>query len=185
MGVGGRVELGRLAVMLGLHQQVVANSEQFEPQQVRSGEPVAFAISIAVTIAWLAMLLRSDRSPLKGAPIWACGVTLIWGLTMSLWIRWIDYGKTYQPMAQSLAAALPANRGCIASRNLGEAQRAAIHYHEGIVPKRLESRAGGECRNLLIQGSATRPDTVAPGWRLVWEGSRPRERERFRLYARE
>jgi len=183
--LGGLVWLGWLAMMLGVPQQIATNFAKLEPGHIPRFEPVAFAISIMLTLAWGALLLRSSRSPLKGAPIWACGVTLIWGLTMSLWIRWIDYGKTYQPMAESLLAALPTNHGCIASRNLGEAQRAAIHYHAGIVTRRLEARTGSSCRTLLIQGSSSRPDSISPEWRQIWQGSRPRERERFRLYVRE
>lgn len=182
--LGGLVWLGWVAMMIGIPQQIAANFEKLEPGHIPRFDALAFATAAMLTMAWAALLIRGNRSPLKGAPIWACGVTLIWGLTMSLWIRWIDYGKTYQPMAQSLMAALPANHGCIASRNLGEAQRAAIHYHAGIVTRRLETRAGSECRSLLIQGSASRPDNVSPEWRQIWQGSRPRERERFRLYVR-
>lgn len=182
--LGGLVWLGWLAMMTGIPEQIAANFAKLEPGHVPRFDALEFVTALVLTAAWAALLLRSNRSPLKGAPIWACGVTLIWGLAMSLWVHWIDYGKTYQPMVQSLAAALPANHGCIASRNLGEAQRAAIHYHAGIVTKRLETRAGGECRILLVQGSSSRPDSVAPEWRQIWQGSRPRERERFRLYVR-
>ena len=43
--------------------------------------------------------------------------------TRALWIGWIDYGKSYRPVATALAAALdkafPRARPCIESRNLG------------------------------------------------------------------
>lgn len=183
--LGGLVWLGWLAMMTGTPRQIALNFAKLEPGHAPGFDATDFVIAVMLTVVWIALLLRSNRSPLKGAPIWACGVTLLWGLTMSLWIDWIDYGKTYRPMAQSLAAALGAPHGCIASRNLGEAQRAAIHYHAGIVTRRFETRGGSECKYLLIQASASRPDNVAPEWRQIWQGSRPRERERFRLYVRE
>jgi 4-amino-4-deoxy-L-arabinose transferase-like glycosyltransferase len=181
--LGGLVWLGWLAMMTGAPAQVAANFAKLEPGHVPRFDAMEFMVAIVLTAAWLALLLRGSRSPLKGAPVWACGVTLVWGLVMSLWVHWIDYGKTYQPMAQSLKAAVPGT-GCIASRNLGEAQRAAIHYHAGIVTKRLETHTGERCNTLLIQGVASRPDRVGAEWRQIWQGSRPRERERFRLYVR-
>ena len=108
---------------------------------------------------------------------------------MTLWLPWIDYGKTYAPMSASLSAALrkanlPA-RACIASRGLGEAQRAALDYHAGIVTRRLEVTPTVQCAALLVQAGVDAADRADAGWRRVWEGNRPRDRERYRLYVRE
>jgi hypothetical protein len=104
---------------------------------------------------------------------------------MTLLLSWIDYGKTYRPVAQSLKKHIPAGTRCIESRGLGEPQRAVFDYHEGIVTQRLEVQAGGRCPLLLVQTRAGEPDGVGSGWKLLWEGSRPRDRERFRLYRRQ
>jgi hypothetical protein len=89
-------------------------------------------------------------------------------------------------MVASLGQALPAKHRCIASRELGESQRAMLHYHGGIITRRQESGARAhDCDLLLIQGHP-RTDTPAPaGWRKIWEGSRPGDKdERYRLYQR-
>jgi hypothetical protein len=68
---------------------------------------------------------------------------------------------------------------------LGEAQRAVFDYHAGIVTQRLERRAEGRCPLLLVQARQGDSDRTGPGWKLLWEGSRPRDRERFRLYQKQ
>lgn len=183
--LGGLVWLGWIAMMTGVPAQIANNFAKLEPGHVPRFDGPGFAIAVALTLLWLAIIGRSARSPLKGAPVWAVGVTLVWGLVMSLWVHWIDYGKTYEPVALSLKAAIPANTRCISGRNLGEAQRAAFHYHSGIVTQRLEIHPKARCDAILIQGVGSRPDRLEAGWHRVWEGSRPRERERFRLYVRD
>ena len=105
---------------------------------------------------------------------------------MLLLLPWIDYGKTYRPVAQALQANLPKQRNCIAGRGLGEAQRAAFDYHAGIVTKRAGTRAGRSCDVLLTQENARLP-AMDPGasWKKLWEGNRVGDRsEKFRLYVR-
>jgi len=90
-------------------------------------------------------------------------------------------------MAAALKTAVAehaADAHCIAGQNLGDAQRAAFDYHAGIVTERMQTHAQTRCEALLVQGLGSRPDRLEGGWQKVWEGSRPRERERFRLYVR-
>jgi hypothetical protein len=105
---------------------------------------------------------------------------------MTLLIDWIDYGRTYRPVALALKRAIPPGTRCIESRSLGEAQRAAFDYHAGIVTRRAESGGNAHCPVLLVQA---RPDdqdrTLGPGWKRIWEGNRPRDKERYRLYVRQ
>jgi hypothetical protein len=104
---------------------------------------------------------------------------------MTLLLPWVEYGKTYRPVAQSLKKHIPAGARCIESQGLGEPQRAVFDYHEEIITQRLELRTGRRCPLLLVQTRPGEPDGVGSGWRLLWEGSRPRDRERFRLYQRQ
>ena len=148
--------------------------------------PTTFAVSLALTFAWLWLIFTSPRSPQRGTMHWAAGVTLCWGLLMALWLPWVNYDRSYRPVAASLKAALPAERGCIAGRGLGSTQRAAFHYFAGIQTSRDGSRAAAQCRLYLVQGAAQKESPPSgSGWRKTWEGSRPSDRsERFRLYAR-
>jgi hypothetical protein len=112
---------------------------------------------------------------------------MFWALTMLLWLPWIDYGKSYRPVALGIKASLQGQAGCIASRGLGEAQRAAFDYHADIVTERSEARPNRDCRLLLLQSNARLPE-AGPGapWKKIWEGNRAGDRsEKFRLYAKE
>jgi 4-amino-4-deoxy-L-arabinose transferase-like glycosyltransferase len=187
--LGGLVWLGWFAMQTGMPRQIALNFAKLEPGHVPQFGVAAFIVALLLTLAWLLLIFRSERSPQKSAAVWAGGVTFIWCLTMTLWLPWIDYGKTYAPVSASLQAALKKSglpgRYCIASRGLGEAQRAAFDYHAGIVTRRLEINPNADCAALLVQATAGAPDRAGAGWRRVWEGNRPRERERFRLYVRE
>jgi hypothetical protein len=103
---------------------------------------------------------------------------------MTLWLSWVDYGKSYRPVALGLKTALAKNDGCIESRGLGEAQRAALDYHADIVTVRLERRSKPDCPLLLVQGREGVSEPVPAGWAQIWEGGRPHDRERYRLYRR-
>lgn len=187
--LGGLVWLGWFAMMTGMPRQVALNFAKLEPGYVPRFSLLELAVGLVLTLAWVFLILRSTRSPHKSTTFWAGGVTFVWGLTMTMWLPWIDYGKTYAPVSSSLAAAIKrlpqGSTACIASRGLGEAQRAAFDYHAGIVTQRLEVRPQSRCPALLVQAGVGDNDRVGPGWRRVWEGNRPRDRERFRLYVRE
>jgi 4-amino-4-deoxy-L-arabinose transferase-like glycosyltransferase len=179
------VWLGWFAMMTGLPPTIARNFAKLEPGFVAHFQVVPFVFALAVSIAWAWLVAGAIRSSHRSLTFWAGGMTLIWALVMTLWLPWIDYGKTYGGVAVSLRQALaatPAGGSCIASIGLGEAQRAAFHYHAGIVTVRNEGSRSKQCRLLLVQSGPR--DTRPEGWQRVWEGSRPRDRERYRLYVR-
>jgi hypothetical protein len=137
-------------------------------------------VAVAATLAWLLAMARSERTVLRAITHWAYGVTLAWLLLMTLWLPWIDYGKSYRSVAVNLKAWIGATTPatCIEARNLGLAERASFAYF-------LNLPYGVQCPWIIEQsrqGDARHP---IPGARFVWEGQRPGERnERFRLYKR-
>ncbi len=185
----GLVWLGWFAMMTGAPQSFAKSFTRLEPGFAPSFQWLPFLIALAFTAAWIMVLFRSDaRSPYRSVFYWACGSTLLWCLIMTLWLGWIDYGKSYRPVAASLSGALarafPHGVPCIEGRNLGESQRGALDYHAGIVTLRTGSRGAKRCPALLVQARPGEDDAVAPGWRRIWEGNRPRDHERYRLYVR-
>jgi len=183
---GALVWLGWFAMMSGVPEQVQRNFAKLEPGHVPQFQWPGFAFALAFTLAWLFLLLRSERSVFRSITFWAAGVALLWGLIMSLWLDWIDYGRTYRPVALALEKALPPGTRCIESRNLGEAQRAAFDYHAGVVTHRIEAGDRRRCPVLLIQAHPDDQDrSLGPGWKRIWEGNRPRDKERYRLYTRQ
>ena len=84
-----------------------------------------------------------------------------------------------------MRAALP-REGCVASRNLGEAQRALFHYFANLVTVREEKTPMHRCTALLVQYGRHDVDAGIPDeWKAVWEGHRRGDdTERYVLYLR-
>lgn len=178
--------IGWSAMVFGWPERLARQVVRLEPGFVGSFDLAPFALALAATLIWIGMIASSPRSPFRGMTHWVAGVTLFWVLATSLWLPWIDYGKTYRPLAASLAAALPSERACLAGVGLGDAQRASLEYFSGIVTVPGNSVSGQHCNWLLTQGTR-RSDDHAPGegWEVVWQGNRPGDRsEKFRLYRR-
>lgn len=185
--LGGLVWLGYLALQTGFPPRVAANAARLEPGFIAHFAWLPVIAATTITLAWIALIFKSQRSPQRSVTFWTAGLALFWALTMLLWLPWIDYGKSYRQVARSLAASLHQHPGCIASHGLGEAQRAAFDYHAAVVTRRVNLRAPHECPLLLLQDNARMPE-AGPGapWKKIWEGRRPGDRlEKFRLYARE
>jgi 4-amino-4-deoxy-L-arabinose transferase-like glycosyltransferase len=185
--VGGLVWLGWIAMVAGVPAQVARNFAKLEPGFVAQFSMPAFVAALALSLAWLWLIFGSPRSSQRGTVHWAAGVVLVWGLLMALWLPWIDYGKSYRPVGAALKAALPPHAGCIAGRDLGDAQRASFHYFSGIMTKREGSKAAAQCKLFLTQSTSRTEDLPrGAGWRKIWEGHRRGDRvERFRLYQQE
>ncbi len=145
-----------------------------------------FLLGLAYTAGWFTLLARLPRNAERPLIIWAAGLTAMWALLATLFIGWVDTAKSYRTMIAGMTRAMPEKYTCLASRDLGEAQRAMLHYFAGIRSQRVEvvSRSG-ECDLLLTQGLPL-DELLVPGeWRQIWEGHRPGDKdERFRLYQR-
>jgi len=155
----------------------------YQSEFVPTFDLITFLIAITATIMWIIFVWRVGRSIRRSVINWAAGVTLIWVLSMSLWLPWLDFNKSYRTMVASLAEALPAKHGCIASRYLGDGQKAMLHYFGNVLTK-----PGGElnCDLLLTQGNLSRSDQQQGNWKVLWTGGRRGQTgDRYYLYQRE
>lgn len=173
------------ALELGVPARLSAHLHRLQPaydSHVRWG---ALLVGVAYTVGWFLLISRLERRPERPVVVWAAGMTLIWGLLMSLFVAYADASKSYRSMVSSLVKALPTSFDCISSRNLGDSQRALLHYHGDIVTYREEAPARRRsCDLLLVQGKRQDPPEIPPGWHQVWEGTRPGEKdEYFWLYG--
>ena len=174
------------ASVTGFPPPLAQNVAKLAPGFVGEFRWLPYVFASLLTIAWFVLVARSERSTLRSLTHWAAGLTVTWGLTMTLGLDWIDYGKTYRGVATSLREQLPADLDCLESRGLGETQRAVFHYHGGVITQRAEVHGVTGCHWLLVQAPAVRRPADDPGtqWTEVWEGRRPRDAERYRLYVR-
>ena len=183
----GLIWIGWCAMVFRWPERLARQVVRLEPGFTGSFATLPFILALLATAAWIWLIVSSPRSPFRGMTHWAAGVTLFWLLAATLWLPWVEYGKTYRPLAAALARALPANHECIAGAGLADAQRASFDYFSGIVTLPADSAAGRRCDWLLTQGTV-RGDDNAPGdeWKKVWQGNRPGDRsEKFRLYRRD
>ena len=95
-----------------------------------------FWIALIATLLWVVLVWRVGRSMRRAVVNWAAGVTLIWVLAMTLWLPWLDSGKSYRGMVASLKRALPEQYNCLAGGNVGATQRAMLQYFGGIDTQR-------------------------------------------------
>jgi hypothetical protein len=145
-----------------------------------------FVLGLTYTAAWFVLLFKLKKSAERPLIVWAGGITAAWALLATLFIGWVDTQKSYRSMIADMGRAMPAQYRCMASRELGEAQRAMLHYFAGIKTLRVETKAkASSCDLLLVQGLPLDESVMTAGWKKIWEGHRPGDKdERFRLYQR-
>ena len=141
-----------------------------------------------LTLLWIALVRPARRSNRRALLNWAAGVTLAWCLYSTIWLPYLDSRRSYRAMIESLDAHLPV-AGCVASRNLGDPQRALLYYFAAIETVREETQpdADAECRALLVQyGAIAGPPPSLAGWHVEWEGGRRGDAtERYVLYMKD
>ena len=141
--------------------------------------------AVGLTVLWVLLVRPARQSNRRTMLNWAAGVTLVWGLASTIWLPYLDSRRSYRWTVEAVAKHLPA-QGCLASRNLGEPQRAVFHYFAGIKTVREETSASHNCSALLVQYGRLAGEPAAPsGWSPMWTGGRRGDdTERFALYAR-
>jgi hypothetical protein len=105
---------------------------------------------------------------------------------MTLWLPWIEYGRSYRSIGQAVKAALPARHSCVIGRNISDANRALIDYFAGVAVRSEKLGDTGKCGWLLVLRDASQSRNLElAGWNVAVEMRRPSERsERFVLYRR-
>ncbi|MDD4928778.1 MAG: glycosyltransferase family 39 protein [Gallionella sp.] len=164
------------------HAKITLWLKDYQPGFEPAFQAIPFFIALTSTVLWLLLVWRAGRSMRRAVINWASGITLIWILAMTLWLPWLDSGKSYRNMVASLKQAMPAQYNCVArNRELGDSQRAMLHYFGDIVTRRDPARI---CELRLIQGDKiSRPLMDESRYEKIWEGSRNTDKnEQYRLY---
>lgn len=188
----GIMTFGLLAILMwwgwaGLlqdnHAKITQWLKDYQPGFEPAFHATPFWIALTVSVLWMVLVWRVGRSMRRAVVNWAAGTTLLWVLAMTLWLPWLESGKSYRNMVVSLQHALPANHGCIGGEHLGNGQRAMLQYFGDILTQR---HARNSCDLLLVQGAVVaRPVRDESQWKKIWEGSRTGDKhERYRLYQR-
>lgn len=178
--------LGWLAVMTGTPAILLTKIQATVPTYVPGFQAGAFAAALAGTLGWV-WLVRWHRPESKMAGVhWGAGVALLYLLGMTLWLPVSNSNMSYRKDFAGLRETLGDNPGVVASQNLGEPQRAVVHYYARLKTWRQEAHAVTNCNWILIEGEdrpGQQPQPPDVNWRQAWEGRH--HRELFRLYRRE
>ena len=160
---------------------------KYRPGYIHEFAWVSFLVALFLSLAWFALVRPARQSNRRTLVNWAAGITLVWGIAFSFGQSAADYGNSYQSVVMELRKQLPVNIDCLASSQLGEPQRAMLHYYADLITMREEVHPKHTCRWLLVQGDRDELQTApTEEWRKVWEGSRPGDvSERLRLYVKE
>jgi 4-amino-4-deoxy-L-arabinose transferase-like glycosyltransferase len=184
--------IGWIAKQTGWPAQIAKNAFKLAPGFRPEFNLSALLIAAAATIGWVMLVhWRVSRQPSvlwRAVVLSSGGVILCWLLLMTLWLPWLDYGKSYAGVAQQMAKKLPASSSYCVESNVGPAQRASFAYFGSVQFSESNTR---KCRFALSQDSAKNKNGASNlkqfegKWELLWEGRRPSDRdERFRLYKR-
>ena len=174
---------GWAGLLLDNNAKITRWLKDYQPGFEPDFNTIPFLIAVIVSVLWILLVWRVGRSVRRSLINWAGGIILLWILTMTLWLPWLDSGKSYRHMIDDLKENLPQTYNCIADVRIGDSQRAMLQYFGNITPRR---RATGVCELLLVQGDRiSKPIENEIGWDKIWEGSRKGDQtERFRLYRR-
>ncbi len=191
LGIGGfgllglALWIGWVALITGTPGPLARALSEHQPGFAPKFEGAAFGAAVLATVAWSWLAFRPIGSAWRAVLHWTGGVTFCLCLVGTLWLPYIDAGKSYREMMGSLLAAAQSS-DCVASRALGEPQRALLDYYGKLKTLREERGVQTHCNALLVQGWR---DSGAParayGWTPVWEGARAGDdKELYRLYVR-
>jgi 4-amino-4-deoxy-L-arabinose transferase-like glycosyltransferase len=187
----GFIWVGWIAKQTGWPVQLARNAFKLAPGFKPEFNVIAFVVAVLASAGWIMLVhWRISRRPSvlwRAVVLSSGGVILCWLLLMTLWLPWINYGKSYAGVARQIAMELPPVQQCV-DTNVGPAQRASFAYF-GHIP--FVQFNGAHCDFLLLQDNNRKQDDAKfirrfnDQWQLLWEGRRPSDRdERYRLYRR-
>lgn len=174
-------------MMTGSPAVAAQKIHDFQPDYVPSVNGLLLAVAVLYSLAWLFIVIKVTRSPDYAVVNWTLGVVLAWGLIMTLWLPAVNAGMSYRTAFMSLKKSMPAQYSCVASKGLGESERAMLEYFSGLRTRRIEASGPGNCDLLLEQrGGEARMSAAAPAWQKIWEIRLPSSRPKdiFTLYRK-
>jgi 4-amino-4-deoxy-L-arabinose transferase-like glycosyltransferase len=174
------------ALLTGMPERFANNFTKTAPGYVQEFKLLWVVFALLLAAAWLYLIFRTTRSPMRSLLRWAAGMVLLWGTAAMLLIPWIDHRNSYRSVALQIRSKMPVGAGCIAQKSLGISQIAALDYHGGIRARPFDIVRPNACPLLLVQGNPQHEyDAPGAGWGKLADVGRPGDKdERFRLYRR-
>jgi 4-amino-4-deoxy-L-arabinose transferase-like glycosyltransferase len=135
----------------------------------------AILTALFLTALWIVLVRPARKSNRRALLNWAAGVVLLWGLYSTIWLPYLDSRRSYRTVAVALQTQVPP--GCIAGRNIADAQRALFHYFGNVATVPDGTPAAERCGALLVQYGRQTPEPLA---RVEGRVGRQPPRRRYR-----
>ncbi|BBH11943.1 MULTISPECIES: ArnT family glycosyltransferase [Chromobacterium] len=165
---------GWAAMNFGWPRGLAGRAQYFSPYYQAHVSSLAAVCAVIATLVWLWALTRKHLRGRQAISNWAAGLTLLWGLGMTLWLPWFDAAKSYRPVVERMMKALPANAACVATESRNQLALISWRYYAGLDLVSYPAGNASPCDYQLVVRSED--DGIAePGWEVLWYGSRPRE----------
>ena len=165
---------GWAAMNFGWPQGLAGRAQYFSPYYQVQVSSLAAVCAVIATLVWLWALTRKHLRGRQAISNWAAGLTLLWGLGMTLWSPWFDAAKSYRPVVERMMKALPANAACVATESHNQLALISWRYYAGLDLVSYPAGNAPPCDYQLVV-RAEREGLAEPGWEVLWYGSRPRE----------
>lgn len=174
---------GWAGLLLGYNAKIVQWLKEYQPGYEPSVSEPSFWIAACATALWVVLVWRVGRSIRRSIINWAGGVTLVWVLSMTLWMPWLESGKSYRSVVAGLKKRLPGHYDCIEGYQIGDNERALLEYFGNITTVPYNHRS---CELLIVQTHhGVQPNISPDRWKKIWEGARTGDKnEWFTLYHR-
>ena len=158
-----------LAMQTGFPEQPARNVTRLFPFFQPTVEPWWLALAVGTSVLWIAVVrwrLGRHRPALwKSLVLSASGTVYCWVLLMSLWLPLLNHGMGLRPVAQRVAAAIPAGQ-CVAIHGLSQAQATALWYHGGRWVQRVQTLDTADCRWMVTTDVGLRASSA--DWHAHW-----------------
>ena len=170
-----------VSVQTGFPAKPAANVAKLFPGFVPHFSPLALVLAALATLAWIWLVRwrtgRHQDALWKSLVLPAGGVALIWLMLMTLGLQLVDHARSPKALVVQLQVHLP--RGaCVAAPGVPPATIAAMEqFGRWRVLAQADAASVTGC-NHLVRITRQRPLPAAPpGWELMGEASRTRDRE--------
>lgn len=136
-----------ISTQTGVPAQPAANLARLVPGFTPSFSGPAFALALLATAAWAWLVAwrvgRHRKAIWTSLVLPSSGAVLGWVLVMTLWLKPLDFARSYMVLTRNVAARVPAGQ-CVEAYGLDAGQTAALTHHARLrlTPAQRDARCG-------------------------------------------
>ncbi|MEQ6289341.1 ArnT family glycosyltransferase [Vogesella sp. GCM10023246] len=170
------VWLGWAAMNFGWPERLARRAAYFSPYYTPQVSTLAVILAVIATALWVWAVTRRHLRGRQAVTNWAAGLTLFWGLLLTLWLPFLDAAKSYQPVVQGMVRALPAGDQCVAVERGQTMARISWSYYANLQLRPFQPGQPLPCRLWLQVRDPSHGLALPAGWQQRWQGNRARDR---------